>query len=204
MLQYIRICTRGGFMGIEYGILDFIAENIRCAFLDPIMAALSIFGNYGMGWIILALPLLIPRKTRTAAATALVAMLIGALAGEFALKHIVCRPRPYLTYEQFHGFAMPFTLNTGPHGGYSFPSGHSCCAFAAAVSSFKINKRVGVITTIVAALVAFSRLYNYVHFPSDVLAGTVIGILCALLVIFVFKKFSVDEKLLRIGINKSN
>ena len=133
MLQYIRICTRGGFMGIEYGILDFIAENIRCAFLDPIMAALSIFGNYGMGWIILALPLLIPRKTRTAAATALVAMLIGALAGEFALKHIVCRPRPYLTYEQFHGFAMPFTFNTGPHDQQARRCYHNNCRGAGSI-----------------------------------------------------------------------
>lgn len=187
------------FLNFDFSILDFIAEHIRCAFLDPIMWFFSVFADKGLGWIALGLIFLIPKKTRAAGAASLVALLIGLLLGEFAIKVIVCRLRPYEVYESFHGYPMPFELNMGPAHGFSFPSGHTSASFAAAVTYFLINKKVGIITLIGAFLVGFSRLYNYVHYPTDVIAGAILGTLCALLVIFVFKKFSFDDKLRRLG-----
>ena len=69
---------------------------------------------------------------------------------------------------------------------YSFPSGHTQASFAAATALFTGNKKAGICAYVLAALIAFSRLYLYVHFPTDVLAGVVIGICCGLLSAYVF------------------
>lgn len=189
------------FLGFDFSILDFIANNIRNDFLDPVMAAFSMFADKGIGWIILGLILLIPRKTRPAAAAALAAMTIGLLLGEFAVKSIVARPRPFIAYESFHSAPMPFELNMGKASGYSFPSGHTCCSFAFATAMFKVNKRVGFSAAFVAAIVGFSRLYNYVHYPTDVIAGMLLGIAIGLVTIYIFKKLDIDNKLLKIKKN---
>ena len=189
-------------IGFDFSILDFIANNIRNEFLDPIMTAVSIFADKGLGWAILALIFLIPRKTRPAAATALAAMVIALVFGEFVLKGLVARPRPFEVYESYHSAPMPFTLNMGKPTGYSCPSVHTCFAFAFATAMFKWCKTAGIISLIAAAIVGFSRLYNYVHFPTDVLAGMVVGLLAGALAIFIFKKFNFDEKLLNIGKKK--
>ena len=186
------------FMGFEYAVLDFINDHIRCGILDPIMAASSYFAHWGIGWIVLGLILLIPRKTRTAAAVALCAMAIGAILGEGIIKHLVMRPRPYTTYESFHGFAMPFSINGRVESGMSFPSGHTCASFASATAYFKISKRAGICALLAAILSAFSRMYNYAHFLTDVLCGAALGIVCALFVMWIFKKFSIENKLLSI------
>ena len=189
-------------LNFDFGILDFIANNLRNEFLDPVMAILSLAAEKCIGPILIALILLIPRKTRPAAATALFAIAISLIIGEGAIKHLVARPRPYDLYYSFHNAAMPFVLNTGKTTGYSFPSSHTCCMFALAIPFFKINKTVGIISVIVAALIGFSRLYNYVHFPTDVLAGMLLGIAVGLFAMFIFKKFNFDDKLLGIGKGK--
>lgn len=183
------------FLNFDFSVLDFIAENIRCAFLDPVMWAFSMFANKGIGWILLGLVFLIPKETRAAGAVSLAAMLLGMLVGEIAIKNIVCRIRPYDMYEAFHKAAMPFTLNAGVEDTFCFPSGHTCCSFAVAVSYFKINKKVGITALVAAALVGFSRLYNYVHYPTDVLCGTLLGILSAILIMLVYNKLNLDNKL---------
>lgn len=185
-------------LGFDFSVLDFIYNNIRCDFLDPVMAYLSFFAEKGIGWIFLGIILLIPRKTRPAAATALLAMIIGALSGEILLKNIIMRERPFIVYEAYHQSVMPFTLNIGTHSGYSFPSGHTCCSFASAVAYFKISKKAGIFCIILAFFIGFSRLYNYVHFPSDVIAGMLLGIISAIAAIIIFNKFSLDDKLLKI------
>lgn len=179
-------------------MLDAIYSGLRSEWLDPIMAGFSYFASKGIGWIVVSLLLLIPKKTRVAGAVALLAMLIGVVSGEIIAKNLIGRIRPYHIYEEFHGEIMPFVLNAGAESGFSFPSGHTCCSFACAVAFFKINKKVGVITLIVAALIGFSRLYNYVHFPSDVFAGMLWGIASGLLALWIFKKFSLEDKLLKI------
>ena len=85
---------------------------------------------------------------------------------------------------------------------YSFPSGHSSSSFAAATALFIMNKKTGVCAYVLAFLIAFSRLYNYVHFPSDVICGIILGILSALLIYFIFKKLGLKDKIDRLGIRE--
>lgn len=189
-------------INFDFSILDFIASNIRSDFLDPIMTAFSLFADKGLGWAVLALIFLIPKKTRPAAATALTAMVIALVLGNFVLKGLVARPRPFEVYESYHNAPMAFTLNMGKPTGFSFPSVHTCFSFAFAAAMFKWCKTAGIISLIAAAIVGFSRLYNYVHFPTDVLAGAVVGLVAAAIAVFIFKKFNFDEKLLNIGKKK--
>lgn len=193
--------TTGHFItNFDFSILDFIFQNIRCDFLDPIMAGLSMFAEKGIGWIVLAVILIIPKKTRLWGIMALAAVLLGFLTGELIIKNLVCRPRPFHDYQFFHNNqALPFELNVGRTTGYSFPSGHTCCSFASAVVYFMGNKKVGIVALVFAVLIAFSRLYNYVHYPSDVFAGMVLGIVCALFTVWLFRKFNWDRKILRRG-----
>lgn len=169
-------------------MLDFIYQNIRCAFLDPIMAGLSYFASSGIGWLLLAVILIIPRKTRVWGCLALCAVALGFVLGDMVIKNLICRPRPYDDYLSFHTQAMPFVLNAGTENSYSFPSGHSCCSFASATVYFAANKRLGAAALIFAGLIAFSRLYNYVHFFTDVVAGSLLGVFCAVAVVLIYNK----------------
>jgi undecaprenyl-diphosphatase len=116
------------------------------------------------------------------------ALLIGALIGEVGLKHLVCRPRPFIVNPDV---IPPIT----PPSGYSFPSGHSCSSFVAVTIMFVRDKRIGIPALVLGILIAFSRLYNYVHFPSDVLCGILLGIISAIIVLVIFKKTGFDKKL---------
>lgn len=173
---------------LDFAILDSIQSTLRCPFLDYVMAFFSYMGEAGGIWIILGLILLCFRKTRATGVMLLCAMLLGYLVGELAIKNIVCRPRPFVLNPAVDALIKP------PHG-FSFPSGHSCSSFAAATVLIVRDKRFGIPALIIASLIAFSRLYNYVHFPSDVLCGILLGVACAILVLVVFKKTKLDIKL---------
>ena len=112
----------------------------------------------------------------------LLTMLMCLILGNGVIKNLVARPRP------FQAFDREIVLLIPPPGEYSFPSGHTLHSFAAAVTIFLHNKKAGVAALLLAALIAFSRLYFFVHFPTDVLAGMVLGTLAALLVYALAKK----------------
>ena len=71
---------------------------------------------------------------------------------------------------------------------YSFPSGHTMASFAAATVLIYMNRKVGIVAMVLAVLIAFSRLYLYVHYPSDVFAGMIFGILSAIISIKLLAK----------------
>lgn len=150
-------------------------QTIRSPFLDKVMEILSMLGDHGIFCICVGLLLLIFRKTRRTGVQALLAMALAYIVANLIIKNAVGRIRPYDAY----AFLEP--LVNKPHDS-SFPSGHSVNVFACATAIFLEHKKVGIVALILAALVAFSRLYNCVHFPTDVLAGIVIGILFAVLV----------------------
>lgn len=88
-----------------------------------------------------------------------------------------------------------FGLNIAIPSGSSFPSGHSCSSLAAATVMLIKDKRFGIPALVLALLIVFSRLYNYVHYPSDVLCGMLLGVICAVVVVLVFKKTGLDNRL---------
>ncbi len=152
-------------------ILEWIQENIVCGWLTPVMRCITYFGEYGLGWILIAVALLIPKKTRWIGLSMGVALLLGLLIGEYGLKNLIQRPRPFNVQEMA-------LLIPAPHG-FSCPSGHTTSSFAAATSIFLYNKKWGAVALVWAGLVGFSRMYFFVHYLTDVLFGIALGAACA-------------------------
>ena len=157
----------------EGNILLWIQENLRCGALNPIMKLLSTLGNAGAFWIVLTLLLLCFRKTRRTGCYCAAAMLLTFLVVNCAVKPLVARTRPYDVFSQL-------SILVAREKDFSFPSGHSANSFACAWALFRVAPRSwSVPALILAGLIALSRLYVGVHFPTDVLAGVAIGILLA-------------------------
>lgn len=172
---------------MDLQILLFIQEYFRNPLFDAVMPFLSLIGEGGIIWILVSVPLIISKKYRKYGIMMLIAMLLGFLTGEMVLKNIVCRVRPC------NAFPIENMLVSCPQS-FSFPSGHSCASFASACIIFIADKRLGVPAFVLAVLIAFSRMYNYVHYPTDVLAGIALGVICALLTYFIYKKFIYGKK----------
>jgi len=157
-------------------------QEMHSPVLDKIMVFFSTLGNAGLFWIAISLILLIIPKTRKIGLHMGLAITITYIFGNLVLKNLVARQRPY--------FVDPnVTLLIKKPSEYSFPSGHSMNGFAAATSLFLNNKKWGIPALIVASIIAFSRLYNFVHWPTDVICGILLGILNAIIVYYLLKKF---------------
>ena len=141
----------------------------RTEFLDSFFLAVTkIAGSYGQLWVIVAALLLIFKKTRKTGVAVLVAYAAVFLLGQFALKNLFSRPRPCQIDQAFE-------LLVSRPSSSSFPSTHSAWAFAAATAIFMRHRKAGAAAYAVAALIAFSRLYLFLHFPTDVLFGAALG-----------------------------
>ena len=170
----------------EFGIL-YAIQNIHCAFLDKlILAVTNITGSYGQLWVVLAAVLLIFKKTRKMGFTILISYALVYLFGQLILKDLIARARPCQIDETVE-------LLVAHPSSFSCPSTHSGWAFAAAASVFAWNKKAGLLVGIPALLVAFGRLYLFVHFPTDVLFGIALGILSAFIAYKIVK--AVAEKI---------
>ena len=154
-------------------ILDWIAENLHCAFLDTLMPLITVLGNGGIFWIALALLLMITPKYRKAGFSMALALLMGLVVCNLTLKPLVARIRPY-AYQLDHFGKTVSLLISAPHD-YSFPSGHTIASFEGAVALLLHHRKLGIPATVLAVLIAFSRLYLYVHYPTDVLASVILG-----------------------------
>ena len=162
-----------GLLALDGAILLWIQAHLRGP-LDGVATFITHLGDTGWLWILLGVVLLCFKKTRAGGLAALLALLFGLLITNIALKNLVARIRPY-------ELVTGLTSLIGPMGDWSFPSGHACSSFAASVALAQmLGKRVGIPALILAALISFSRLYVGVHYPSDVLCGLVIGVLCGL------------------------
>lgn len=166
---------------LDFSILTFITETLQSAPMTAFMRFMSRLGDYGTIWIALTLFLLARRTTRRCGLVMAAALLFGLLCGEGVLKNLVCRPRPFLQ-------SPDFTPLIEPPNSYSFPSGHTLSSFAAATALFCSFRRAGIGAYGIAALIALSRLYLCVHFPSDVLAGLVLGVLAGALAQYVVNR----------------
>lgn len=167
-------------MDWEFDIL-YALQNIHNPILDSIMTVVSNIGNAGIFWIIVAFLLLIPKKYRKCGLQVMAAMMIAFIIGNLILKNLVHRDRP-CWIDPSIPLLVPMPSD------YSFPSGHSMNGFAASITILLNDKRIGIPAVILAAVIAFSRLYNFVHFPTDVIVGTLIGIVVAIFVNWIFIK----------------
>lgn len=177
-------------MDFEYTILDFIRNNMSCSFLDYSMQGISFLANVGWIWIVSAIVLLIIPKTRKIGLAVACALIFSLIICNITIKPIIARIRPYDLRE---GIELIIARPTD----FSFPSGHTSISFAGAIPIFLQNKKLGIPALILAILIAFSRLYLYVHFPTDVLGGIVVGSICGVLGYFtskfIYKRFTKKE-----------
>lgn len=171
----------------DYDILKAI-QNIRCNFLDVVMPFFSTLGDKGLLWILIGFTLIMFKKTRTMGTCMLLALSLEFILCELIIKNIFDRPRPFLLYNDI----LPLIKEPKT---FSFPSGHTASSFACSVAMLMYNKKVGIFALILAVLISFSRLYNCVHFPTDVIVGAILGILCAVFTYFAFRKFNLEKRL---------
>jgi len=159
----------------EIGILDAIQEHIACPFLDAVFPVITMLGEAGIFWILTAVVLLFFKKTRRAGIAMGIALIMGLLVGNLCMKNIFQRVRPY-------DWNPDAVLLIERLSDFSFPSGHTLASFeASGVLLLTHRKKLGYPALIIAILVAFSRLYLYVHYPTDVLTSVVLGLLFAFL-----------------------
>ena len=149
--------TFGALDQLDTAVLYFIQEHIRSGWMDGFWTGVTSLANGGWFWIL----------------TAAVSMLLGFLITNLLLKNLVARPRPFDLYPVIQ------PLVERPHD-FSFPSGHTCVSFAASLVYLRMLPRPwGAASVVLAAVIALSRLYVGVHYPSDVLGGFLVGCLAS-------------------------
>ena len=158
--------------GMELKILDWL-QTIRTPIGDALMCFITSLGNVGAIWIVLAVVLIAIPKTRKSGIIVAAALIIDAVLCSGILKNVFRRIRPFDV-----NIAVQ-VLITKPRD-FSFPSGHTSASFAAATALYLAKERKLFATTLVlACLIAFSRMYLYVHYPTDILGGVIFGSLSA-------------------------
>lgn len=158
---------------LESGILLWIQDWIRADWLSPFMITITKLGNLGFIWILISLALLCFKRTRWAGAAGLLGLVFSLAFNNWFLKNVFERVRPY---EVIDGLV----LMTKKAGDFSFPSGHAGSSFAGAAAIICSLKgcRWRWLALVLAVLIAFSRLYIGIHYPTDVICGAVTGALC--------------------------
>jgi len=153
---------------IDYTILNFIYNNCRTAWLDVLMPLISKLGDFGAIWIALAICFLISRKYRKTGIALCCTLMLDFIGCNGILKPFVARIRPF-DIDTAIQLLIPRPTD------FSFPSGHTAAAFATVSALYFCRRKLWIATLVLALLIAFSRLYLYVHYPSDVAAGILIG-----------------------------
>lgn len=173
---------------IDHAILLYIQEHWRTDYLTPLMKTSSLFVNIGIVWILLSIILICIKRTRMIGIMTLTSLAFCICINNIFVKHLVARARPFDTYSDL----VPLIKKPTD---YSFASGHTTASFAAAgILARFLQRPLSVLIVVFAVLVAFSRLYLGVHYPTDVLCGMVIGILGSTFIYIMFKrKYNLDE-----------
>lgn len=162
-------------MNLDWTILHWIQDTLVCPALDFLMPKITLLGNGDAVWLLAAAALLITKKYRRYGVLLLVALALGVLTGNLPLKPLIARPRPCWVDESVR-LLIPNPTD------YSFTSGHTLSSVIGATVLTKANAKFGLAAIPLAALIAFSRLYLYVHYPTDILGAAVLGVAIGLLV----------------------
>ena len=169
-------------------ILLQIQQHLRTDMLTPFMKFVTFLGNGGWFWILCAVVLLAIPKTRKTGYAAVLSLIFGVIVTNLLLKNIVARPRPFAEIEAL----IPLIAKPTD---FSFPSGHTTASFAVALVMLRmLPKKIGIPAVVLAALVAFSRLYLGVHYPTDVLTGFVIALVGSMLSVWIVRTKPEDKQ----------
>jgi len=174
------------FKGIDMKLLDQVNEKFKHEILDSAMPRITALGNGGIIWIIISLILISQKSSEKLGFMVIAALILTTIIGEGAIKHIIKRTRPFVhDLEQKLLIIKPIT--------YSFPSGHTSSSFAAAGILFSMHSRLTLFAFVLAALIAFSRVYLNVHYPTDVFMGIILGIICSQIVLAAYNSGFVNN-----------
>lgn len=173
---------------MDLAILDAVQEHLRTPTLDAVMLLVTHLGDFALVWFIAAAVLIAQPAYRRYGVAVIAAVIATAAVGMLVLKPLFGRVRPFVAHD-FAGLLIP------PPAGDSFPSNHSLVSFAAATVVCCLPKggrgvtalKIGAVA--VALLIAFSRVYLYVHYPTDILAGAFIGIAFGLASLWAVERF---------------
>lgn len=174
---------------IDFVVLDWIQTHLRCELLDKILPIVTFLGEKGWFFIAMAVILFCIPKTRKWGACLGTSLFLGFVFGNMLIKNVVARTRPYNQVEFV-------TLLVEKLSDFSFPSGHTLAAFefCTVVFMMPVKKVYKVLAGGLASLIAFSRLYLYVHFPSDVLAGILLGVLFGVMGVRIVEMILQEQK----------
>lgn len=170
------------FQSLDFNLLSQIYKITHNGVFDKIMPSISSLGNIGIIWIVISIFLLFNKEYRKVGILCLVALVLTAIVGEVILKNFIGRLRP------FNEVPTMQLLITKPLS-YSFPSGHTASSFAAAFIISSQIKKLAIPVYALAMTIAFSRMYLFVHYPSDIIGGILLGIICAKIVLLVNKRY---------------
>lgn len=173
MIEMIRMLLDNLAVSFDLPILDWIVANLWCPLLDTVMPIISLLGDAGIFWIALAVLFMITKKYRKTGIGMMLALIMGLLLCNIWLKPTIARIRPYDFQMEY--FSKEIQLLAGGMHDFSFPSGHTIASFEAAVVIALNSKKLGIPAMILAVLIAFSRLYLYLHYPTDVIFSVILG-----------------------------
>ena len=171
---------------MDFQIL-YLINNIHNNILDKIMITLTNLGDAGIIWIIIAIILLFIKKTRKCGILMIISMILGLIIGNGILKNLIQRQRPCWIDTNI------LLLIPNPTD-FSFPSGHTLASFEASIMILLHSKKWGIPALILSILLAFSRMYLFVHFPTDILGGAILGTTISILVYYVSEKIIEAKK----------
>ena len=191
MIEPIRALLDALAVSFDLPILDWIAANLWCPILDVAMPIITLLGDAGIFWIAVAVLFIFIKKYRKTGIGMMLALMMGLLICNIWLKPTVARMRPYDFQMEY--FMKEIPLLAGAMHDFSFPSGHTIASFEAAVVILLNSKKLGIPAMILAVLIAFSRLYLYVHYPTDVIFSIFAGILFAVIGNLIAKKIPLGK-----------
>ncbi|KOF57197.1 phosphatase [Clostridium sp. DMHC 10] len=162
-------------------VLFAIKKYMQNKYLDRLMPIVTGMGNLGVIWIMMAVALILDKPYRLIGNIVILTLIISTIVGEGVVKHIVRRVRP-CNHENNVSLLISKPIS------YSFPSGHTLSSFAVAEVLSMYFSQYKLIFIGIAFLIALSRLYLYVHYPTDVIAGIIIGIFCSKLIFIILQE----------------